>query len=444
MRLTVAAHLVLVAAASASAAPETLSLEQAMQRARDGAQDVAAARLRQQAAAQRLRQARGFRLPAVSLEETFIRTDSPADVFALKLNQERFSFADLVNSDPNEPAALNTAVSRLQITLPLYTGGELGGRIAQAELAADAAERSAAWASDNAALAAAEAYVMVAQAKEYVALLERARDTVAAHAELARSYVGQGMLVRSELLRAEVELGRVEDLLAEARGGLRIASANLAFRIAADQDTEWELEPVGVPPEVEDKLQDWLASAAGRGDLAAARAMLRAGEIEEKVKRAAFLPKVALVGRADWVDDALFGTNGDSTSIMALASINLFAGGSDRAAVRAARFEAEAGGKDVERFAEGVALEVRQSFEEARTERLRHATALRAVEAAVESERITRERFAGGVVKMLDLIDASTARREAETRELVARTHSCTAALRLAVRSGRAPETMFQ
>lgn len=436
--------LVLGAAMAASAAAEKLSLRQAMQRARDGAQEVSAARLRARAAEQKLRQASGFRLPAVSLEESFIRTDSPADAFALQLNQERFSFADFMSADPNDPATLDTAITRLQIALPIYTGGELSGRIAQAGLAASAAERSAAWIADNAALAAAEAYVAVAQAREYAALLERARDTVAAHVELARSYVAQGMLVRSELLRAEVELGRVEDLLAEARGNVRVASANLAFRLGGAQDTEWELEPVSVPPESALTLEELLASAEGRGDLAAARELLRAGELEEKAKRAAFLPKVALVGRADWVDDALFGTNGDSTSIMALASINLFAGGSDRAALRAARFEAEAGAKDVERFVAGVALEVRQAFEEARTERLRHATALRAVEAAAESERITKERFGSGVVKMIDLLDASTARREAETRELVARARACAAALRLAVRSGRAPETVWQ
>ena len=44
---------------------------------------------------------------------------------------------------------------------------------------------------------------------------------------------------------------------------------------------------------------------------------------------------------------------------------------------------------------------------------------------------------------MLDLLDAATARREAETRELVARADSQSAALRLAVKAGRAPETVL-
>jgi len=444
MRFAVISALMLALSAPPAPAAERLSLEEAMRRAREEGREAAAAHLRVAAAQAQLQRARGFRLPAVALEETFIRTDAPAEVFALTLNQERFSLADLMTSDPNRPAPLNTAITRLQITLPLYTGGELSGRIAQAEAALEAARGSAAWAADNAALAAAEAYVALAQAREYAALLERARDTVAAHVALARAYVEQGMLVRSELLRAEVELSRLDDMVAEARGGVRVAAANLAFRLGARQDTEWDIEPLGEPPAVGDDVETWLSAAAGRSDLVAARAMVKAGRLEERVRRAAMLPKLALVGRSDWVDDTLFGTHGDATSLVAVASVNLFAGGAHRAAARAARFEAEAASQDVERFAEGVLLEVRQAFESARTERLRWETARRALEAAAEGERITRERFASGVVKMLDLLDASTARREAETRELVARSRALEAALRLAVVSGRAPERVLQ
>jgi outer membrane protein TolC len=150
------------------------------------------------------------------------------------------------------------------------------------------------------------------------------------------------------------------------------------------------------------------------------------------------------VARGDLVDDVLFGAHGESVTIMARASINLLAGGSDKAAAAAARWEARAGQEDVARFAEGVRLETRQAYEAAVTARARHATATKALEAAREAERITSERFRTGVVKMIDVLDAATARREAETRELVARVDAHTAALRLAVASGRAPEAALQ
>ena len=428
---------------AATLAAEPLTLRNAMAQARLRAREVTAATARKEAAMSRADQARGYRLPSVTLTESWVRTDSPAEAFALKMNQERFSFAEFLTSDPNRPDPLDTAMTRLEASMPLFTGGELSGRIDQAELAAGSATDAETWSGHQAAAQAAEAFIMLAQAGEYVSLLEHARDTVKAHVELARAYAEQGMLVRSELLRAEVELARVEDLLADARGKSHIASANLAFRLGLDQGTTFELAPLPAPVALDDTLDGWLQTAAERKDLAAARQMLRAGELEERVMKAGYLPKVGVAARADWVDDQLFGTHGDSTSIFAFASINLVAGGSTRASAAAARWEAKAGAEDVKRFEEGIALEARSAFEEASAARARHATALQAVAAAAEAERITNERFRTGVVKTIDVLDAANARRETETRELVARAEASAALVRLALRSGRAPESVL-
>ena len=430
-----------VLAAGAVRAEDPLSLGEAMSRARDGAREVAAARARQEAAAARARQASAYRLPSLSLSETYIRTDSPAESFALELNRNEFSFPNFVGSDPNDPGWSGTAITRAEAMVPLFTGGELSGRIDQARSAAEAAGSQALWAADNAALAAGEAWVMLAQAEEFVSLLTKARDTVKAHVELAKSYVEQGMLVRSELLRAEVELARVEDLLEDAKGKARVANANLAFRIGVAQDSTWELAPLPGPKPLDGDAASWVASAASRKDLAAARSLLRAGELEEKVKKAAWWPKVGVSARWDLHDKNLFGASGSAGTVMAFAAINVFQGGADKAAAAAARLDAQAGREDVARFADGVALEVRQAYEEAATARARHATAVKALESARESERITDERFRSGVVKTIDLLDAATARREAETRELVARADAHATALRLAVKAGKAPET---
>jgi len=425
------------------AAEEPLTLAGTMQRARENAREVVAADARRQAARARYEQARGFRLPSLNLTALYSRTDNPAEAFAFKLNQGSFSFPEFVSTDPNKPAPINTGVTRAEITLPLFTGGELSGRIGQAKLAAESAAKTSDWAADNAALSAAEAYVMVAQAEEYAALLSKSRETVAAHVTLARHYVEQGMLVRSELLRAEVELSRIDDLVAEAEGRVRVANANLAFRLGADGGAVWQLTPLPAPRPVATPVDGWLDTAAARPDLASAQRMLAAGELEEKVKRAPLFPKLAFVARGELYGDKPFGSSGTSGSVMAVATWNVFAGGSDRAAAHAAREEARAGREDVSRFADGVRLEVRQSYEEAQTARARHETAVRALAAAQEVERITGERFRSGVVKMLDLLDATTARRESETRELAARAEAHAAAFRLAVKAGRRPESVL-
>jgi len=432
---------VLAVAATAAADDEApLSLEQAMATARANSRGVAAAEAQLEASRQRLRQARAHRLPSVRLEETWLSTDSPAEAFALTLNQERFSFADFVAGDPNRPEAVESATTRLAVELPLYTGGELTGRIRQAELASDAAGAEARGSADAAALAAAEAWLDLAGAGERVALLERSLATVERHVELAAAYVDQGMRVRSELLRAEVERSRIEDLLAEARGQAGVAAAALAFRLGADDGAVPAAAPLSPPAALDRDLEAWLAAADARPDLEAARRRVAAAALEGKLARAALLPRVGLMLRGDLVDDSPFGDHGDSTAVVVHASLDLFAGGRHRAAAAAADAEADAARLRVADFAAAVRLEVRAAWVAADAARRRQATAGAALEAAREAERITSERFASGVVKTLDLLDAVTARRETEARELAARIDAHRSALRLAAAAGRPPE----
>ncbi len=450
--LGLAATAALAAPTPAGGPPVRLPLADALRLARSEALEVDAAGSREQAADARLRQARAYRKPTVQLQEMFSRTDSPAEAFAFQLNQERFSFPAFTQADPNDPDPLSTFMTRLEVSVPVYTGGELSGRIEQARLAAEAARSQGRWTADGAAFAAAEAYIQLSQAREMAALLAVSRETVARHVELARAYVGQGMIVRSEVLRAEVELARIDELLTEARGNARVAEANLSFRLGADPGAAWELEPLPAGPAAETgdaTTQDtadgldragWLALADGRSDLEAARGMLAVGGLEEEIRLAARLPRVGVTVRHDLFDDRLLGGHGDSTSVLVMAGWEVWSGGRHRAAAAAAHAEAEAARSDVERMARGIRLEVEQAWEERQTALARRRTAASALAAAREGERILQERFRSGIARTLDVLDASTALREAETRELVARAQARLAAFRLALKAGKPPE----
>lgn len=414
----------------------TLDLAAAMRRARGDAPEVAAAEARARAGRARVDEARGHRLPTVSLSESWIRTDAPADVFGLLLNQERFSFQQFVASDPNQPDALDSSTTRLEVTLPVYAGGEIATRVAQARHGEEAAAAALRRAGDLAAFRAGEAYVRLAQAREEVALLERSLETVEAHVELARAYVEEGMVVASELLRAEVEASRLRDELAAARGRARIAEAGLSFRLGTPLDTRWALAPLGDPPPVDGSLALWIARAARRPDLAAARAQAAAAALEPRAVRARRLPRVGVAARYDLVDEPPFGTDGDHHALMAFAAIDLFAGGRHRAAEAAARAEAEAVASEIAMMEEGIRLEVHDAHLAATVARERLATAGDAEAAARETERILQERYAQGLVKTVDLLDATSARTEAESRAAVARAEAHLGTLRLEMTAG--------
>jgi len=75
---------------------------------------------------------RGVSAPQLDLSEIYSYTNNPAEVFAFQLNQERFSFEDFVTTDPNTPIPLHLH-HQARADAPIYTGGQLGTRVDQAD-----------------------------------------------------------------------------------------------------------------------------------------------------------------------------------------------------------------------------------------------------------------------------------------------------------------------
>ena len=414
--------LVIIMVATGFISAQDLTLDAAVDAALLDNPEVAAARERAAAATKRYDAGKSHQMPKIGLSESFVYTNNPAEVFALTLNQGRFDMEEFFLSDPNNPDPLSTFITRVDLELPIYTGGKLSARVGQAEAMATAEEMTFSHTREKVAFETITSYVNLAKAREHQALLEKTRSTTAEHVTLAEKYASQGMILDADVLQARVYLSEMDDLLTQATNGARLAQAALNFQLGADQALPRALAPIPPATPVVGDLDDWIAAAVlDRRDLAAARRKLEAGRLEEKVSRPGFFPEIAVQGHYDLYDDKIFGANGHSGSVMAVAKINLLGGGSNTAARAAARHETASFEADIRRFEEGVRLEVQQAWQDLETARTRHFTAKTALTAATEAVRVRKSRFAQGLDKMIDLLDAETGLREAEMRELVAR-----------------------
>ena len=414
--------LLIILTAGGGLSAQVLSVEEAVETALIANPTIQAAAARAEAGTSRAKQAKGHRWGRLDLAETFNYSNNPAEVFALTLNQGRFDFDEFFTSDPNNPAALSTWITSLDLTLPIYTGGKIGTRIEQAETMAGAGHETWRHAGEQIAFETTTAFVNLAKARENVELLGKARTTTAEHVKLAEAYAKQGIILSADVLDARVYLSEMDDLLQQAKNGAQLAEAALNFHMGADQATPRRLAPLPLPRSISGELGDWIESAVEkRHDLAAAREQLAAGRLETKAARAGYLPEVAVIGRYGLYDDTIFGANGHSGTIMAVAKINLLGGIADGQARKAAEHNTTSFEADIRRFEEGVRLEVRQAWQDLETAKARHTTAQDVLAAANEALRVREHRFKQGLDKMIDLLDAETALREAETRELVAR-----------------------
>jgi len=408
--------------AAATVGAQELSLDTAVDAALVNNPEVASARERAAAAEKRLDGGKSHRLPKIGLSESFVYSNNPAEVFALTLNQGRFDMEEFFLSDPNNPDPLSTFITTLDFELPIYTGGKISARVGQAEAMATAEDYTLAHTREKVAFETMTAYVNLAKARDHQALLEKARSTTAEHVRLAEKYAAEGMILEADVLQARVYLSEMDEMLTQATNGARLAEAALNFQMGADQTLARELAPLPPATPVVGDVSEWIAAAVeDRRDLASARRKLEAGRLEEKASRPGYFPEIAVLGNYSLYDDQLFGANGHSGSVMAVARINLLGGGSNPAARAAARHETASFEADIRRFEEGVRLEVQQAWQDLNTAGIRHTTAKSTLTAAEEAVRVRESRFKQGLDKMIDLLDAETGLREAEMREMVAR-----------------------
>ncbi len=419
---------------------ETLALQDAVSIGLEHSKVVAAAEQRAEAAHRQVKEAWGYRLPRVDLMEMAARTNQPGEVFGFNMNREEdvvglMSQAFGMSAGENgvefgmpnnglmvDPDPMNTYLTRVSAEMPLYTGGMISGRIAQAKLAATAADHSAARARQQVGYDVATSWLDLAKAREYHELLQRARETTRAHVQLAQDYHETGFIVSSEVLRAQVYLAEMDELVTRAGSGAELALAALNFNLGLPQDREHDLGMLPEMPVADPSVESCLLMAVeNRHDLLGARLMQKAGEREEDVAAAAFLPTIGVQGNYDAWDDQILGLEATSWSVKGVVSINLFSGGSDRAKMQHARAMARSYAEDVSRFEEGVQLQVKQAHANFNAAQLRLDAAQAALEAGRENLRVVEERFRQGVSQMIDLLDAETALRELEVRELVAR-----------------------
>ena len=421
MRRIPLALLISITAASAAGAAE-LTMDEAIQTALENNLSVQSAASRADAASARARQAAGHRLPQLDLSEIFSYTDNPAEVFAFQLNQERFDFDDFVLSDPNNPDPLTTWITRLELTLPIYTGGQLGARIDQAEYMASAEELRWYHAREQVVFDTITAFTNLAKAREHVELMTKARSTTAEHVELAESYAEQGLILQAEVLRAKVYLAEMDELLAQADNGARLAEAALNFQMGTDQTIPRQLTALPAAPATPGGLDDWISAAVEqRRDLEAARRELDAGRLEAKTAKPWYLPEIAASAKYDLYDDTIFGSHGGSGSIMAFARLDLYSGGKEAANGRRRT--------STRRRTSSTSAASRRASDWRSSRRGTTSTPPRPgwpplparSHAAREAVRVREQRFTQGLDKMIDLLDAETALREAELRELVAR-----------------------
>jgi outer membrane protein TolC len=253
---------------------------------------------------------------------------------------------------------------------------------------------------------AAESAVQAAQ--EDVVRAERRRDA--------------GMATDADVLSLVVHLADMRQRAIQASGDAAIARAELNRLVGAPVAravVAQEPAPAEPPPSGNDLEALFREAESARPELRRAAAAADLADAQRQQSRAAWWPQVVAQG-AYQVDGTQFTDRASAWVVGGELRWAWASGGGQAAAVRAAGHAVARARADYEDARAAIQVDVLSALRALEAAAASEAVARSAVEQARESERIIRNRFDAGLAGVTDLLRASTAAIDAESRRVAA------------------------
>jgi outer membrane protein TolC len=259
---------------------------------------ITAVRSQVDASVARISQTRSAFFPRVDISESFNRTTNPMWAFGTKLNQEIITLEDFDPAKLNDPEAIDNFATTLSVTLPLYERGQIRSGLKQAKLDHKAVSRLEDRIRQQVIVDVVVSYTGVLLAQEQLQVVIQTLKTARAHYDMVRSRFQSGLVVKSDLLRAEVRIAELEQERLQAQSQVEVARAALNAAMGVEIDRSFHLvtalERVAEAP---GSLENWISSSLeNRPDLQQMQFQERMAEEEVKKAKAAHLPGLYLSG----------------------------------------------------------------------------------------------------------------------------------------------------
>ncbi|MEI6515605.1 MAG: TolC family protein, partial [bacterium] len=378
--------------------------------------DVKSATARVKAAQAAVREASSAYYPSLGLAGNWTRTDNPPQAFFMSLNQRRAS----LQKDFNNPEDTENLRGSVVAQWRLYDGGRREADRRAASGGAEAAEQLMDSVHNDLAYQVIRAYYGVLQVRDMMKVREEEVASITGTLRLAAERHKAGAALKSDVLNLEVQMAQSNEELIRARNSLQFAVAVLNTAMGQSRVgmndvagmTAGDLAPVAT--------NTASCGVESRPELRMAGAQVKASEAMVSRDRREYLPVVSAFGSLDW-DSETF--SGPERSYLAGAAVelNIFDGFRTRAGVAKAAAGADQARAEAEKLASALLLDLTRARLNEQEARERLEVAGKSLASAVESLRITRERYSQGAADITELMAAQVALTANQTRQVAGR-----------------------
>jgi len=424
----------------------SLNLQQAVNMALQNNRLLLAEDARLDEAIATAQQANGGLMPRLKAASAVTRSNSAMSNFGGKLLQQRVTSADFAPASLNNPSYLTNYRNSLTLEAPIYQGGRLWAARERAQQTEQATRNEVALTRQELVFSVIQAYTNVFRLQSHEKAAQSAYDAAISHQQQTASMLDRGIGIPSDNLDAQAHVSDTRLALTQTRNARHRAMDELHRLLGMKTTSQTDPLTLQSSPKLElhNISEDMSTNSiiAQHPRIAVLERQLEASRAGINEASAGLRPNVGLIAVQEWNNGTLAPKH-PNTSIGAEVSFNLFAGGSDVAARRAAeaRFaHLQYQLQDERQMLNNNLADAWRQLHEAEEAATARQNTLRQT---AESLRIQMLLFEQGLEKSTDVLDAHTRNDRAVANDIDARFNLIVSRAALLLAAGRlTPEVL--
>lgn len=379
-----------------------LSVDEAVNAAVENNSNVKMSELDRKVANANFRQTDAIFLPQVDLGYTALSTNNPLNAFGFLLQQGSVTQMDFDPAKLNNPGATQDYGAKVEAKLPLLNMDMIyarKGAKAQEEVYKYKAQRT----KEYIEFEVRKAYTQLQMSYQAQAVLQKSLADVKQIHQSVTNFYNQGLVQKSDVLNAQVQVNTLESALAKAESNIHNASDGLRLLMGLDASNE-----VYTTDSLSQKetLYQAKALSSARADIMAMNKAVDATNMMVTSAKMAFLPRINAFGSYQLNDSKPLGFKSDSYLVGINLSWNIFSGNRNKSKMRSAQFQRDKMQEELNLHVKQSQLELDKTKRDLNDSQTEINKQKASVEQADEALRIMTNRHKEGLVNTTDLLMA--------------------------------------
>jgi len=384
---------------------KVLNLGEAIATALNNNRDIRIAKLDENISVANYKQTEAVFLPQVGFSYTLMTTNDPLNAFGFKLEQQTISQNDFNPVLLNHPASTPDIATKLEIQQPLLNMDMLYAREGakkQTEVYQYKTQRRKEYLSFEVQ----NAWLQLQLGYDAADVLEDALRTAKSVFEFTDNHFKQGLIQKSDLLNAQVHLTTIESELQKSRSSIRNASDYLSLLMGQKTGTIYKIGNAFQEEKTDiDTIQKM---ASSRADFMAIQKAIEATGLMIKSSQLSYVPKLNAFGNYQYNDSHLTGFGANSYFAGVRLSWDIFKGNLTKNKIVTQKLERDKLAEQLAQQKDEAQMEISKAFRDLSDARFEMAREKVAVEQALESFRILKNRYQQGLINTTDILTAET------------------------------------